>query len=733
MSSYVFYKEVHNIKLTTFNLYISHCLLKFHKINRLFLSITLTEKFMADIQSVRNIGLFGHGKCGKTSLAEALLFTSGKTNRLGKVDDGSSCMDFEPEEVKRKLSIGSSFHRFTWNKNTIFLVDSPGEDNFLNDSMSAAKIVDGGIFTIGAVLGVKYLTERIAEFLSESNLPSLIYINKMDRERANFKKTVAAIKDRLPFNTAEIQIPIGAEDNFKGVIDLVSQKAYLFDGNTGKVKESDIPEDMADEVETYRESLMEMVAETDDDLIEKFLEEGGLTDDELKGGLINAVKNAQLCPIVVGSATGNQGTELLLNAINDLLPSPADKAAKQGINPKNDEVVECAPTADAPFSAQVFKSVADPYAGRLSIMKIISGTLSGDTFYNSSKDKLEKFGQLLVMEGKENKPVDEAGPGMIVAVAKLKDTTTGDTLCSADSPVLFDKMEPMKSIVSYAVTTSKKDDEDKLFSSISKMLEEDPTLQLTRETQTNEILISGVGQVHLTVTGEKIKRKFGVEMELKLPKVPYKETIKGKTKIQYKHKKQSGGRGQYADCWIEIEPMPRGGGYEFEDRIVGGVIPKTYIPAVDKGVQEAMLAGIQAGYPVVDIKVGLFDGSFHNVDSSEMAFKIAGSMAFKKGALEAKPILLEPVMDMSIFIPKDCVGDVIGDINSRRGKVMGMDSEPKHEIVTAQVPQSEILEYAQDLTSFTAGRGLFTTEFSHYQEVPGHLVEGIVAASKNDD
>ncbi|MBF0446377.1 MAG: elongation factor G, partial [Magnetococcales bacterium] len=331
------------------------------------------------------------------------------------------------------------------------------------------------------------------------------------------------------------------------------------------------------------------------------------------------------------------------------------------------------------------------------------------------------------------KPVDQAGPGMIVAVAKLKDTTTGDTLCDADNPVVYEQMEPMKAVVSYAVSTTKKDDEDKLFSSISRMLEEDPTLQLSREAQTNEILISGVGQVHLTITGEKIKRKFGVEMELKLPKVPYKETIKGRTKVQYKHKKQSGGRGQYADSWIEIEPLPRGGGYEFEDRIVGGVIPKTYIPAVDKGVQEAMAAGILAGYPVVDVKVGLFDGSFHNVDSSEMAFKISGSMAFKKGALEAKPILLEPVVNMSIFIPKDCVGDVIGDINSRRGKVMGMDSEPKHEIVTAQVPQAEILEYAQDLTSFTAGRGMFTTEFSHYQEVPGHLTEAIIAASKTED
>lgn len=686
---------------------------------------------MKDIQLVRNIGIFGHGKCGKTSLAEALLFTAGKTTRLGKVDDGSSCMDFEPEEIQRNLSINSSFNQFSWGKNTVFITDTPGDDNFLNDSVAAAQIVDGAIFTIGAVIGVKYQTEKIADFLTENNLPTLIFVNKMDRERANFERTVTAINETLPVKATVVHLPIGAEDNFKGVIDLIKQKAFLFDGSTGKVKQADIPDNMADDVARYRESLMEMVAETDDDLIEKFLEEGELSNDEIISGLNNAIKSAKLCPILVGSATNNQGTELLLNAICDLMPSPSDRPPREGINPKDNDIIERKPTEDQPFSALVFKTMADPYAGRLTIFRVLSGTLTGDTFYNSSKKTAEKFGQLMVMEGKETKPVKSAVAGMIVAVAKLKETTTGDTLCDAAHPIIYEMRPPIKPVISYAVFTTKKDDEDKLFSSITKMLEEDPTLRLVRDPQTNEILISGVGQIHLKIIGEKIKRKFGVEMELKRPKVPYKETIKGKAKVQYKHKKQSGGRGQYADNWLEIEPLP-GGGYEFEDRIVGGVIPKQYIPAINKGVQEAMASGILAGYPVVDVKVGLFDGSFHNVDSSEMAFKISGSMAFKKGALEAKPVLLEPIMNITVQIPKDCVGEVIGDINSRRGKVMGMDSEAKLEVVTAQVPMAEILEYAPDLTSITAGRGLFSTEFSHYEEVPSHLVDAIIAESKTE-
>lgn len=685
---------------------------------------------MQDTKMIRNVALFGHGKCGKTSLAEALLFTAGKTNRLGKVDDGSSIMDYEPEEIQRNLSISSSFNNYTWKKHTTYLIDTPGDDNFINDAKFAARVTDSAVFIVGAVLGVKYQTEKIAEYVTDAKLPAIYVVNKMDRERANFERTVDEIKSRLPLEPAICFLPIGAEDNFKGVVDIIKKKAFLFDKN-GSVKEDDVPDEMADDIDMALELLMEQVAETDDDLIEKFLEEGELEISELKTGLSNAVKKGALCPLIPTAATANLGTSLILDAINDYLPSPAEKPAQVGTEPESEELVEFASSNDAPFSALVFKTMADPYAGQLTIFKIFSGTLSGDSFYNANKEVSEKFSQLFVIEGKEAKPIDSAGTGMIVALAKLKDTATGDTLCSKDNMVIYDGLDPIAPVMSFAVTTTKKDDEDKVFSSISKMLDEDPTLKLTRQPQTKEILLSGVGQIHLTVLGEKIKRKYGVEMNLKVPKVPYKETIKGKTRVQGKHKKQSGGRGQFADSWIEMEPL-HGADFEFEDKIVGGAIPRTYIPAVEKGIVEAMEKGVVAGYPMVGVKVALVDGSFHAVDSSEMAFKISGSLCFKKGAKECNPVLLEPIMNMQIFIPKDNVGDVIGDLNGRRGKVMGMDSEKNAEVITAQVPMSEILEYAPDLTSITGGRGTFSSELSHYEELPAQLAEKVIAEANKE-
>lgn len=505
----------------------------------------------------------------------------------------------------------------------------------------------------------------------------------------------------------------------------------MFD-DKGKANEAEIPPEMADEIAAYRESLMEQVAETEDELIEKFLEEGELTDEDLVKGLKAGVRSGEICPVSVTAAYSNQGADLLLDMINDLFPAPDECAPRVGTDPKSKDLVEREPKTDAPFSAQVFKTMADPFAGRLTLFRVFSGTLSGDSFYNSTKDVNERFGQIFIMEGKAQKPVDTVGPGAIAAVAKLKETVTGDTLCDENAPIIYEPLKPILPVISYAVT-AKKGDEEKLFSSITKMLDEDLTLLLTREIQTKEILISGVGQVHLEVIGEKIKRKFGVEMELHTPKIPYKETLKGKARVQGKHKKQSGGRGQFADTWIEIEPLPRGGGYEFVDKIVGGVIPKTYIPAVDKGIQEAMEKGVIAGYPMVDVMVQLVDGSFHAVDSSELAFKIAGSLAFKKAAAEANPVLLEPIMNITIRVPEDCVGDVMGDLNSRRGRVMGMDSEPKNEVINAQVPMAEIQKYAADLTSFTGGRGSFEVSFSHYEEVPGQLAEKIIEAAKSDE
>jgi elongation factor G len=685
---------------------------------------------MQDINLVRNVGLFGHGKSGKTSLAEALLFTAGKTNRLGKVDEGSSAMDFEPEEINRKTTISAAFNNFTWQKSSIYLIDTPGEDNFLNETVYAAQIADNALFLVEANQDLKSQSGKIADLVSNRHLPSIIVINKMDRERADFDKILAGIKSELPFNPVVLHFPIGSEENFKGIIDVLSQKAYTFDGNKGTVKETEVPPELADDLELYRNSLMEQVAETDDELIEKFLEEGELTDEDLRTGLQKAVKIGTLSPVTVAAATANAGTSLLLDLIEGFLASPDECPAQMGTDPKSGDLVEREPTPDAPFSARVFKTMADPYAGRLTILKVVSGTLSGESFYNSSKDTAEKFSHILTMEGKKQIEVDSAGPGMIVAIAKLKETVTGDTLCTANAPVVFDELTPIEPSISYAVTTENKKDEEKLHASLTKILEEDPTLGLTREAQTRQTLISGVGQIHLEVIGERIKRKYGVEMKLEAPKIPYKETIKGKARVQGKHKKQTGGHGQYADSWIELSPLPRGGGFEFEDKIVGGVIPKTYIPAVEKGVLEAMGKGVVAGYPMVDIKVSLVDGSFHAVDSSEMAFKISGSMAFKKGAQEANPVLLEPIMNMTILIPKECVGDVIGDLNGRRGRVMGMDSEGKHEVITAQAPMAEILRYAPDLNSITAARGSFRTEFSHYEEVPANLTEKIIEQAK---
>jgi len=683
---------------------------------------------MQDISNIRNIAIIGHGSCGKTSLAEAMLFTAGKIKRLGKVDDGSSSLDFEDEEIQRNISINTSFHNYSWKKHDVYILDTPGDDNFINETFVATQVADAAVFIVGAVLGVKGQTIKFADFIKERSLPSLIMMNKLDRERADFERTLDQISNSLPVTPVVLHVPIGEEENFRGLVDVMSGKAYLFDENgSGGVTETDIPDDLADTVAQYREDLMENVAETDDDLIEKFLEDGELSLEDLRVGLKNGVASGSIVPVCVGAATRNFGTAPLLDVINDILPSPADRPAMMGVDASG-EPVERKPSADEKFSAQVFKTMADPYAGRLTIFRIYSGTLSGDTFYNSSKEKDERFGQLFIPEGKEQKAIDSAGPGMIVAVAKLKETTTGDTLCDAAAPIIYDDLDMMEPVMSYAIKASK-GDEEKLFSSITRMLDEDLTLRLSREAQTGEVLISGVGKVHLDVVGARINRKFGVQMELSVPKIPYKETIRGTVTVQGKHKKQSGGRGQFGDCTIIISPT-KGDGFEFEDKIVGGVIPQQYRPAVEKGIVEAMEKGVMAGYPMVDIKISLVDGSFHNVDSSEMAFKIAGSLAFKKGAQEAGLILLEPYMDLTIMVGKDHVGDVMGDLNARRGKVMGMDSAQGHEVINAQVPQAEVLLYAADLTAMTGGLGKFTVAFSHYEEVPAQIAEKIVAATQ---
>jgi len=680
---------------------------------------------MQDTAMVRNISVIGHGNSGKTSLVEAMLYTAGKINRLGKVDEGHASMDYDAEEINRKISINSSFNSYEWKKHQVYVIDTPGDDSFFNETISAAHVSDAAVFVVGAVLGVKGQTHKFAELIADHSLPSMIVISKMDRERADFYKTFDQIKEQLPVNPVMIQLPIGKEEHFSGIVDLVANKAYTFDGDKGGLQATDIPGDMADEVESYREALMESIAETDEDLIEKFLEEGELGEDDIKAGLKKAVLEGEITPVSISCATANKGTAAILDIVNDFLPAPSEMPPRTGINPANDEAVECVPDAEAPFTGYVFKTMADPYAGRLTIFRVFSGTLSGESFYNANKKTSERFGNLFLIEGKEQRQVDSAGPGMIVAVSKLKETTTGDTLCSQDNQIVLEAAEPLSPVITYAVS-AKKGDEEKLFSSLSRMLDEDLSLKMSREQQTGETLVSGMSQVHLEVVGSVIKRKFGVEMELNLPKIPYMETIRGSAKAQGRHKKQSGGRGQFGDCWIELSPIP-GEKFEFVDKIVGGVIPQQYRPAVEKGILESMERGVLAGYPVTDVKVVLYDGSYHTVDSSEMAFKIAGSLAFKQAAPEAGLVLLEPIMEMVITVGKDSVGDIMGDLNSRRGRVLGMDSGPKGEVVTAQVPMAEIQTYANDLTSMTGGLGSFTVKFDHYEEVPAQITEKIVA------
>ncbi len=680
--------------------------------------------------TIRNLALIGHSGCGKTSLAEALLFSTGATNRLGKVDDGTSILDFEPEEIKRKITISSAFHHYTYKKHTVYLADTPGDDNFLADTRAVLHVADAAVVIIDAVDGVKVGTEKVWQTANDHGLPRLVFVNKMDRERANYAQVLAGLKQILAAQVVPLQLPIGQEAGFKGVVDLVGLKAYT-GGAGGKMESGPVPEDLKDEVEQWRGDLLNFAAESDDALIEKFLEEGDLSPEEIYRGLRLGTLKGQFVPVLFGSTHANIGYEPLLEAINQYLPAPEDRGQVKGVNPASKEEALLDPDPDGPLAAQVFKTVADPYAGRLSIFRVFSGTMKSDTtVFNVTRSVPERYGQLFLPEGKGQKLVAEAGPGAIAAVAKLKETVTGDTLGSEAKPLLLPPLGPARAMITLAVEPKSKGDEDKVYSSIQRLLEEDNSLKLTRNAETKEILLSGVGSVHIEATVEKLKRKFGVEVNLKQPKVPYRETIKGSTKIQGKYKRQSGGRGQYGDTWLDIQALPRGEGFVFEDGIVGGVIPKNYIPSVEKGIVEAMSEGVLAGFQVVDIKVRLYDGSFHDVDSSDMAFKIAGSMGFKKGVQQANPTLLEPIMKMVVTVPEENMGDIIGDLNGRRGRVLGVEAQGRTQVITGQVPMAEVLLYAPDLVSKTGGRGFFEMEFSHYEEVPPHLAEKIIAEAQ---
>jgi elongation factor G len=686
-----------------------------------------------DIQQIRNVGIIAHGGAGKTTLAEALLFNAKATDRVGKVDDGSSNFDYDPEEIRRKITISTSFHHYVWDKVEVTLADTPGYINFEADTRSCLKILDGAVLLVNAVSGVEVQTEKMWSLARAADVPVIAFISKMDRERADPARAVEEIADILKVPAVPVQLPIGKEAEFRGVIDLFRMKAMVYKGDTGEFTLQEIPADLAADAASAREKLVESCAESDDALIEKFLEGTALTDEEIRAGFRAGVRAMRFLPILYGSALRNIAIQPVLDLVNFALPDPSYRGEVEGTNPKK-KVAEKRPiSATAPFSAQVFKTLADPYAGKLSIFKIFSGTLTPDMSpLNSSKDAVERIGQILRLEGKKQKALGSASAGEIVAVAKFKETSTGDTLCDPKAPIVFERPTPLEAVISFAVRPKTRNDEDKLGSSLARMIEEDPTLRFRKDPQTNEFILAGMGETHVEVAVEKLKRVYGVEVELRTQKIAYLETLKGKAEAQGKHKKQTGGRGQYGDCWIRLEAQPRGKGFEYVDGIVGGSIPRQYIPAVEKGIVERMSKGVIAGYPVVDVKATVFDGSFHNVDSSEMAFKIAGSLAFKKAALAAKPVLLEPIAEMEVVIPEENVGDIIGDLNGRRGRVLGVDALGKSQIVRCQVPLAEVLRYSSDLRSITSGRGQFTMKVSHYEEIPAVIAEKVISESKKE-
>ena len=690
-----------------------------------------------ETSKIRNLGIIAHGGAGKTSLAEAILFNTGMIDRLGRVDDGTSTMDFEPEEIKRKISITSALDHCEWNGHSIHIVDTPGYGNFIADTRACMRTLDCAVVILSAISGVKAQTEEIWSWANEFEIPRIAFVNKLDRERASFLRAIDDMEKALGARGIAIQMPIGAEDKFQGVIDLIHMKACFYpkDGS-GTCTEGDIPADCLAEATRLREHMVETVAEAYDALTEKYLETGELTEEEIIDGLRVGTMRNTFTAVLCGSATANIGVRQLLNAICAYLPSPLDRTKAVGTHPKNGDIIERAPDEKEPFSALVFKTTSDPYTGKITIFRVYSGVLNSDsTIFNSTKGVEERIGQIYELEGKKQHPIKQAVAGDIVAVAKLKETITGDTLCDPANPIVFEPAKQLLPVISYAIEPKTKADEDKIHNALHRMIEEEPTLESHRDPQTKEFIISGMGQVHLEVIVEKMKRKFGVEVLLKTPKVPYLETIRGTAKVQGKYKKQSGGRGQYGDCWIEMAPTGRGEGYLFEDKIVGGVIPRQYIPAVDKGIQEAAVEGFLAGFPVVDFKVALYDGSFHTVDSSEMAFKVAGSMAFKKAMELCKPVLLEPIVNMKVTVPDENMGDVIGDLNSRRGKVVGVEPKANSQIIRAVVPMSEVLAYSNDLKSMTSDRGLFSMEFSHYEELPTHLSQKVIVeagAKKNN-
>ncbi len=677
---------------------------------------------------IRNIAVAGHGDHGKTSLVAAILHTAGVTNRLTRVDEGNTVTDYDDEEISRKVSVSTALAHVEWGKTKLNLIDTPGYNMFINDAKAAMIAADSALIVVDAVAGPEVQTEKVTDYAKEYGAPCIFFINKLARERADFQRTIGQIKDVLDQTAVPVQIPIGSEKDFHGIVDLIHMKAYEYDlDGAGNGKAVEIPGDMAADVDAAREALLEAVAETDEDLLNAYLEEMTLPDDKLVAGLRKAVASGEIHPALCGSGLHNVGADLLLGFLSDFAPSPIDRGEVE----TQDGPQKI--TDDAPLSMFCFKTAADAFAGRVNYFKIVSGVLHNDeTVYNYDRQSNEKCARISVVQGKDLEQVSELHAGDIGAVAKLKDTLTGDSLGAKDSPVAFKKAEIPPPAIAYAIEPKTRQDEDRLSNAINRVLEEDPALSFSRDPQTHEFLLGGNGQQHLEVVVSKLKKRYNVEVELRAPKIPYRETIRGHADAHGRHKKQTGGHGQFGDCKIKMDPLERGGQFEFSDEIFGGSIPKTYIPAVEKGIIEAAQKGYLAGYPMVDFKVTLYDGSYHDVDSSELAFKLAGRKAFRAAMEQAKPALLEPLMNVEIVAPLDFAGDLMGDLNSRRGRIQGMDSKGNSQILKAEVPMSEMLTYANELTSMTQGRGSFTMEFARYDFVPAQIADKIVAENRRD-
>jgi elongation factor G len=685
------------------------------------------KSFPAD--KVRNVGLFSHGGHGKTTLAEAMLFDAGAIGRVGRVDDGTTTSDYDPEEIRRHVSVQLSLLPMEWNGTKINLIDSPGYADFYGEVVEASRVVDAALIVFEAVSGVEFGAERAWRYANEHKLPRMIVVGKMDRENADFQRTVDQIRDRFGKSVVPIQLPIGSQDKFDGVVDVLAMRAYRGPGS----EPADVPSELRAAAESAREQIIEAAAEGDDELLTKYLEGEQLSDDEIRRGLRAAVAAGSVAPVLCTAALPNKAVKPILDAIVDLFPSPVERGAVNATDANANKPVELAPSESAPLAALIFKSTADPYVGKLSYFRVFSGVIHSDSHvWNATRGHEERLGQLFVIRGKTQEPVVQLGPGEIGAVAKLQDAGVNDTLSSREKPVKLEPIAFPEPLFTMAVQPKTKADLDKLGSALARLVEEDPTLRVYRHPDTLETLMEGLGESHIDISAERLHRKFGVDVVLSLPRVPFKETVVGAAKAEYKHKKQTGGHGQYGHVFIEIEPLPRGSGFEFAERVVGGSVPKNYIPAVEKGIREAIPEGTLAGYPVVDVRVTLYDGSYHPVDSSEMAFKLAASQAFKKAVEQAHPTLLEPIVDLAVTVPEQYVGEVMGDLNTRRARVLGMFPDGGQTVIQAHAPLAEVQRYATDLRSLTQGRGSYSMKVIQYEEVPAHIAQGIIAEAKKE-